>query len=145
LRNKRIGRVQNSVDNLVERLDRIIECSGDDNKKQEESAEYLRRCLFMTQEDYQKEHKFAQYRHSRAHKRSALGEFTYEDVYDFITQEELDWSLEQKLGRGFVTPERRYQERKKYIWIHKSNWFYRNSGKGGYDGYGCNQFTGCIP
>ena len=41
------------------------------------------------------------------------------------------------------TPEERYQEMKKLWDMHKSSWYRR--GVNGYDGKGCNQYTGCIP
>jgi hypothetical protein len=37
----------------------------------------------------------------------------------------------------------RYQEMKKQWDSHKSSWYRR--GVNGYDGKGCNQYTGCIP
>ena len=37
----------------------------------------------------------------------------------------------------------RYQQVKKIWDFHKSSWYRR--GVNGYDGYGCNQYTGCIP
>ena len=56
------------------------------------------------------QHRFACYRAARAKKTAPAllldGKgFTYEDVYDTITQEELDWSLKQQLK---VSPEERY-------------------------------------
>lgn len=42
------------------------------------------------------------------------------------------------------TPEEElYQAFKKEWYFHDSSWYMRNAN--GYDGYGCNQFTGCIP
>ncbi|MGD1834910.1 MAG: hypothetical protein ACPKQO_04235 [Nitrososphaeraceae archaeon] len=43
-----------------------------------------------------------------------------------------------------ITPEANYQEIKSQWYLHPSSWYVRNKGEGGYDGKGCNQFTGCI-
>jgi hypothetical protein len=50
------------------------------------------------------QHRFAGYRAARAKKTAPAVGLTYEDVYDTITQEELDWFLKQKLK---VSPEER--------------------------------------
>lgn len=63
-----------------------------------------------------------------------------EHQYDEITDFELAWELECALG---VPPEVRYQRRKEYWNHHESSWTQR--GINGYDGQGCNGFTGCVP
>jgi hypothetical protein len=87
--------------------------------------------------------RFAYYRHIRAEKWKALGEHKpsgYND--DSITQDELDYYLKSKLR---VPPEQRYEDRKKHWYFHESSWYMRGLNATGYDGYGCNQITGCIP
>jgi hypothetical protein len=42
-----------------------------------------------------------------------------------------------------VPPEQRYQDKKKHWYFHESSWYMREAN--GYDGQGCNQFTGCVP
>ncbi|HZA64360.1 MAG TPA: hypothetical protein VE573_15905 [Nitrososphaeraceae archaeon] len=37
----------------------------------------------------------------------------------------------------------KYEEYKEHWYFHKSSWYMR--GANGYDGKGCNQYTGCIP
>src|SRR3954447_26100724 len=81
--------------------------------------------------------------------------FTYEDVYDTITQEELDWSLKQQLK---VSPEERYREKKKHWYSHELSYLHqtvdKNTGKAVdiIKEYGCgrsyNNGTGggvCVP
>jgi hypothetical protein len=99
-------------------------------------------------EQYGQPLRFADYRHARCKKTAPAlaldGEgFTCEDVYDTITQEELDFELRQQLK---ISPEDRYQHRKKHWSSHPSSWYVRVPHKG-YDGQGCNQFTkpSCIP
>jgi hypothetical protein len=86
-------------------------------------------------------HRFGDYRHARAKKTAPAIGLTYEDVYDTITQEELDWELRQQLK---VSPEERYQHGKYHWYSHPSSW-YKRVPHNGYDGKGCNQYTGCIP
>jgi hypothetical protein len=43
-----------------------------------------------------------------------------------------------------VSSEDRYQHRKKHWYSHPPSWYVRVPHKG-YDGQGCNQYTGCIP
>jgi hypothetical protein len=57
-----------------------------------------------------------------------------------MTQEEIDYYKKRTLQ---ISPEQRYEEEKEHWYFHKSCWYMR--GSNGYDGYGCNQFTGCIP
>lgn len=90
--------------------------------------------------DYEIEARFAKLREARAKKTDAFGDKTYEDVWDEITQEELDYYKRKNLE---VPPEERYQKLKKAWYFHDSSWYMRHDK--GYDGYGCNQFTGCIP
>jgi hypothetical protein len=54
-------------------------------------------------------HRFSDYRHARCKKTAPAIGITREDVYDTITQEELDWELRQQLK---VSPEDRYQHEK---------------------------------
>jgi hypothetical protein len=88
-------------------------------------------------------HRFSDYRLSRCKKTAPAVGITCEDVYDTITQEELDWELRQQLK---VSPEERYQRNKKAWSSHPSSWYVRVP-HNGYDGQGCNQFTdpSCIP
>jgi len=83
--------------------------------------------------------RFSNYSADRAKKTAPVVGLTY-DVYDTITQEELDWFLKQKLK---VSPGERYQDMKKHWYIHESSW-YRRVPELGYDGYGCN-YDKCIP
>jgi hypothetical protein len=88
----------------------------------------------------EKEAKFAKYRLARAKKINAFGDKTYEDVYDKITKEELDYYLKKRLQ---VPPEQRYQRIKQNSFFHESNWSVLGLNK--YDEQGCNQFTECVP
>jgi hypothetical protein len=104
-----------SIDKLKERLDVIEEeTSGEET-------------------DYEIEARFAKLREARAKKTNAHGDKTYEDVWDEITQEELDYYKRKKLE---VSPEQRYQRKKEQWYFHESSWYM--SGVNGYDGYGCN-------
>jgi hypothetical protein len=69
------------IDKLSERFD-VIE---------EERLETSRE-----EPDNKKEIKFAKMREARAKKTNAYGEKTYEDVWDNITQEELDFTINEK-------------------------------------------------
>jgi hypothetical protein len=70
------------------------------------------------------------------------GQKTFEGVNDTTTQDELDYYLKAKLR---VSTEQRYHD-KKYNWFfHESSWYWRGLDATGYDGQGCNQFTGCVP
>jgi hypothetical protein len=83
--------------------------------------------------------RFASYRRARAKKK--IGDcLTFEDVYDSITQDELDYYLKAKLR---VSPEERYQHRKENWFFHESSCCSR--GLEANDGKGCNGFTGCVP
>jgi hypothetical protein len=96
-------------------------------------------------EEYGEPLRFSDYRHARLKKTAPAlaldGEgFTCEDVYDTITQEELDWDLRQQLK---VSPEDRYAHGKYHWYAHPSSWGVRVPHRG-YDGQGC---TGkaCVP
>jgi hypothetical protein len=73
----------------------------------------------------------------------AIGK-TCEDVYDSITQEELDWSLRQQLK---VSPEERYQDMKKHWYAHELSYWHQtiyDNGKKAVDTikeYGCGKST----
>ncbi len=89
--------------------------------------------------DAEIEARFAELRLARAKKTNAHGDKTYEDVWDEITQEELDYYKRKNLE---TTPEQRYQDKKKHWYFHESSWYMR--GVNGYDGYGCNNGV-CVP
>jgi hypothetical protein len=95
------------------------------------------------------QHRFACYRAARAKKTAPAlmmdgNGFTYEDVYDSITQEELDWSLRQQLK---VSPEERYQDMKKHWYAHELSYWHQtiyDNGKKAVDTikeYGCGKST----
>ncbi len=114
-------KLDKSIDKLIERLD-VIE-------KQTSREET----------DYEIEARFAKLREARAKKTDAFGDKTYEDVWDEITQEELDYYKRKNLE---TSPEERYQGLKKEWYFHDSSWYMRHDN--GYDGYGCNNGV-CIP
>jgi hypothetical protein len=91
-------------------------------------------------ERYGEPHRFSDYRHARCKKPAPAVGITCEDVYDTITQEELDWELRRQLK---VSPEQRFQHKKYHWYSHPSSWYVRVP-HNGYDGFGC---TGqdCIP
>jgi hypothetical protein len=64
---------------------------------------------------------------------------TFECVYDWVSQDELDFRLKTKLR---VSPEIRYQIKKAKWYWHESSYY--NRGLDAYDGIGCNGFIGCI-
>jgi len=83
----------------------------------------------------------AYYRPTRAEKWKGLEHKPSE--YDHsITQDELDYALKRNLR---TPPEERYQHKKEHWYWHQSSWYSRGLDATGYDGQGCNQFTGCIP
>ena len=85
------------------------------------------------------------YRHVRWEKLDEQRKERIRNGYDIdaaITQDELDYYLKSKLR---VPPEQRFQDRKKHWYFHESSWYMRGLDATGYDGYGCNQITGCIP
>jgi hypothetical protein len=81
-------------------------------------------------------------RHIRAEKWKASGPHGPSDYDNTTTQDELDYSLKGKLR---MTPEKRYQREKQHWYWHESSWYSRGLDATGYDGHGCNQFTGCVP
>jgi hypothetical protein len=83
--------------------------------------------------------RFADYRAARAKITDAFGNKTYEDVWDSITQDESDHYLKMNL---MISPEDRYQRKKKAWYFHESSWCMRHNN--GYDGHGCNNGE-CIP
>jgi hypothetical protein len=96
--------------------------------------------------DAEIEHRFAKLREARAKERAGPvwtgnNEYTYGDVWDEVTDEEIDYYKKKALQ---VPPEKRYQAAKKHPTSHPSSWTSRGI-KTGYDGKGCNQFTGCVP
>ena len=90
--------------------------------------------------DRRMEAKFAKLREARTKKTDAFGNKTYEDVWDEITDEELDYYKEKWLR---VSPEERYIKLKNDWYCHESSWYARKVN--GYDNMGCNQFSGCVP
>ena len=83
--------------------------------------------------------RFADYRGARAKITNAFGDKTFEDVWESITQDELDFYLKMSLR---MPPEERYQHKKKAWYFHESSWYMRHDK--GYDGQGCNNGI-CIP
>jgi hypothetical protein len=139
-------KIDKSVNDMLKRLDNIVLGSSSatssstkwnlnfaEGKTQEELDD-------IETEQYGEPHRFHIYRKARAKKTAPAIGLTYEDVYDTITQEELDWELRQQLK---VSPEDRYQHEKKHWYSHPSSWYKRVPHRG-YDGKGC---TGqaCIP
>jgi hypothetical protein len=87
--------------------------------------------------------RFAYYRHIRVEQcDDEYRKKTFECVHDSITQDQLHYYLKRKLR---VTPEQRYQDKKEDWFFHESSWYSRGLDATGYDGQGCNQFTGCVP
>ena len=117
---ERMGSVERAVSSVIADSDR-------DKRRREET-------------DSRKIHKFARYRLARAKKVDGNGGKTYEDVYDYITKEELDYYLKKALEEP---PEARYQRKKDNTFFHDS--YFGRRGLERYDGIGCNQFTGCVP
>jgi hypothetical protein len=75
-------------------------------------------------EQYGEPCRFHIYRAARCKKTApAIGK-TCEDVYDTITQEELDWYLRQQLK---VPPEDRYQDKKKYWYTHELSYWHQKT------------------
>lgn len=74
------------------------------------------------------------------------GTLTYGDVWDDITDEEIDYYMRKHLR---TPPEARYQAKKKDWQWHESSWWARRGKNSGipnsYDGQGCNGITGCVP
>jgi hypothetical protein len=132
------------VKSMVKRLDNLIHGSSPSNDRWDliDGSKTTQQELddIETQQNGEPD-RFGDYRHARAKKTAPAIGLTYEDVYDTITQEELDWELRQHLK---VSPEERYQHGKYHWHSHPSSWYVRVP-HNGYDGQGCNQFTGCVP
>jgi hypothetical protein len=94
----------------------------------------------MQETEAQIQARFAKLREARAKKTNKFGDKTYEDVWDNITKEEEDYYRQK---RREYDPAQRYQDEKEEPLFHDSSWDVR--GLDGYDGQGCNQFTGCVP
>ena len=84
--------------------------------------------------------RFADYRAARAKITNAFGDKTYEDVWDSITQDESNYYLKMNLR---MSPEDRYQHKKKAWYFHKSSSYMRGA-VSGYDRHGCNNGV-CVP
>jgi hypothetical protein len=104
-------------------------------------------------ERYGEPRRFHIYRAVRAKITKPAVGLTYEDVYDSITQEELDWSLKQKLK---VSPEERYQDMKKHWYAHELSYWHQTIYDNGkavdtIKEYGCGRFNAkteegwCVP
>jgi hypothetical protein len=88
--------------------------------------------------DAEKEARFAKLRGARA-KANKYGEKSYEDLWDNMTQEELDYYKQKHLE---TSPEQRYQKLKEAWYFHNLSWCMRH--EDGYDGIGCN-LGECVP
>lgn len=132
------------VKNMVKRLDNLIRGSSPSSSKWDIAGgkTTISQQEIDDIETHQngEPHRFSDYRAARSKKTAPAVGLTYEDVYDTITQEELDWELRQQLK---VSPEDRYQHQKKHWYSHPSSWYVRVPHRG-YDGQGC---TGqnCVP
>jgi len=139
-----------SVDNFVNRLEAVETRKGIKNKNREPT-------------DAEIESKFADYRHARARERHGPGlggTLTYADLWDEVTNEEIDYYCKKALE---IPPEERYQRAKKRPPYHEFAWTSRgihNASTGyefdynrryyvrkpGYNGEkACNENTGCVP
>jgi hypothetical protein len=123
-------KIDKSVQSMLKRLENILPGSSgsskwdDDTDRKETTQEELDD---IETEQYGEPHRFHIYRHARAKKTAPAllmdGDgFTYEDVYDTITQEELDWQLRQRLK---VSPEERYQDMKKHWYAHELSYWHQ--------------------
>jgi hypothetical protein len=123
---------------------------GDDNNTDRKTQEELDD---IETQQYGEPHRFHIYRAARCKKTApAIGK-TCEDVYDSITQEELDWSLRQQLK---VSPEERYQDMKKHWYAHELSYWHQTIYDNGkavdtIKEYGCGRFNAkteegwCVP
>lgn len=69
-----------------------------------------------------------------------------QSIYKLNERLDILEELRRKRKQGLLKPmrpEERYQMMKEAWYLHESSWSMREAN--GYDGYGCNQFTGCIP
>ena len=134
-------KIDKHIKDFSKRLDNV---SGNSNNDEEDGDDSYG--LYKHDDDYyldigSEPPRFAYYRHIRAEKWKALGHKPSE--YDnSITQDELDYALKRNLT---IPPEERYQHEKQHWYWHNSSWYSRGLDATGYDGQGCNQFTGCIP
>jgi hypothetical protein len=94
---------------------------GDDNNTDRKTQEELDD---IETEQYGEPRRFHIYRAARAEITKPAVGLTYEDVYDSITQEELDWSLRQQLK---VSPEERYQDMKKHWYAHELSYWHQKT------------------
>jgi hypothetical protein len=89
--------------------------------------------------DAQIEARFAKLREARAKAVNAFGEKTYEDVWDNITQEEIDYYAKQ---RAEEPPAQKFAREKAEWFFHDSSCYMRDLEQ--YDGVGC--YNGiCVP
>ena len=122
-------KVDRYAKDLAKRLDNYDFSSGNDNEYDDDY--YL--------EIGSEPPRFAEYRAARAKVTDAFGNKTYEDVWDSITQDESDYYLKMNLR---VSPEERYQDKKKAWYFHESSWYMHHNN--GYGGQGCSNCK-CIP
>ncbi|MGH9978599.1 MAG: hypothetical protein ACRD8Z_22620, partial [Nitrososphaeraceae archaeon] len=97
--------------------------------------------IFIDEEfvDLEREQRFAELREAWAKKTDEFGNKTYEDAWDNMTPEEIDYYKKKNLE---TSPADRYQDKKHHWYFHKSSWYMSRAN--GYDGYGCNNHIG-IP
>jgi hypothetical protein len=114
------------LDRLTKRLDNLIR-GGGSSPSTSGRWDLTGKTIISQQElddieteRYGEPHRFSDYRLARAKKTAPAIGLTYEDVYDTITQEELDWELRQQLK---VSPEQRYQHGKYHWYSHPSSWY----------------------
>jgi len=112
-------RVDRYAKNLSKKIDNYNISKGNDNEYDDDY--YL--------EIGSEPARFADYRAARAKVTDAFGNKTYEDVWDSITQDESDYYLKMNLS---MSPEERYQHKKKAWYFHESSWYTRHND--GYDG-----------
>jgi hypothetical protein len=104
---------------MFKRLDNVINGSSPSSSKWDHKPTSREELDDIETEQYGEPYRFHIYRHARAKKK--IGDtYTCEDVYDTITQEELDWQLKQKLK---VSPEERYQHEKEHWYRHELSYF----------------------
>jgi hypothetical protein len=122
---EKIGKIEDAIKNINTAT--ASQDGGTEREREKTESEKIR--------------KFANYRLARAKKTLGDGVTkTYEDVWDRVTLEELDYYLQRALE---VPEEERYQHRRRCPSGHESGWSAR--GLSAYDGKGCNQSTGCVP
>jgi hypothetical protein len=156
---KKVTAIDKTLHNLAERLsvfDHHYNDDGEDNNNSNiiSTAQQQELDDDIETEQYGEPYRFHIYRKARAKKTAPAVGLTYEDVYDAITQEELDWSLRQQLK---VSPEQRYQDMKKHWYAHELSYWHQtiyDNGKKAVDTikeYGCGKSTEkveggwCVP